>query len=152
MRKPIIWTAPLAAFAVGAFLASCDSKGTSPTSSNTETTATTSGYTLSVTSPSAQDTTIPYATSKIKISGTVSPAKSGLSVKVGDSTATTKSDGSFAATLAGPSAGIRSRSSSSLTPPRTLRSSSSATWARPGSCPSDTPRPPRTSSIPWCSR
>lgn len=108
MRKPIIWTAPLAAFAVGAFMASCDSKGTSPTSSSTETTATTTGYTLSVTSPSAQDTTIPYATSKIKISGTVSPVKVGLSVKVGDSTTTTKSDGSFAATLAGLSVGRNS--------------------------------------------
>lgn len=103
MRKPLVWATALSLAATGLFLASCDdSKGSAPTSSESNTTTvnnngtgtTSVDYALNITSPANGDTTVPNGTSAITIRGKVSPA-SGAKVTVNGTEATVASSGDF---------------------------------------------------------
>ncbi|QQS05751.1 MAG: chitobiase/beta-hexosaminidase C-terminal domain-containing protein [Fibrobacterota bacterium] len=116
MRKPFVWATALSLAATGLFLASCDdSKGSAPTSSESNSTTinnngtgtSTVDYSLNITSPSNGDTTVPNATTAITIRGKVSPA-SGAKITVNGADANVVASGDFTSKSVNLSVGVNS--------------------------------------------
>lgn len=111
MRKPIIWASSLAVAALGAVLVSCDSKGSSPTSSGTDTTGSGSGSVqkvsaaFSIVNPATGDTLLTNDVASVVVKFQA-VSKTGVVAKVGSSSATASSTGLFATKLSNVPVGI----------------------------------------------